>query len=239
MKNILIVSALPQEIEYVWDYLKEKSAWTRLDEDSFYNESKAIQIKMKVLGVGKVNAAFQTADAIHGFNPDLIINVGVAGGLADDMNRGSVAIGTEYVQVDMKTLLPENSPVIAPTPVRVLNKLISIAEKTGVNYRAGRIATGDFVLYERKKRRAIKKEFNPIAFDMETAAVAQVATAKGIDFVGIRSFSDMATKKTIHLLNLSKKQDESEEAFRAEVFKTPAKLAISYIENEYDDARTA
>ena len=239
MKNILIVSALPQEIEYVWDYLKEKSAWTRLDEDSFYNESKAIQIKVKVLGVGKVNAAFQTADAIHGFNPDLIINVGVAGGLADDMNRGSVAIGTEYVQVDMKTLLPENSPVIAPTPVRVLNKLISIAEKTGVNYRTGRIATGDFVLYERKKRRAIKKEFNPIAFDMETAAVAQVATAKGIDFVGIRSFSDMATKKTIHLLNLSKKQDESEEAFRSEVFKTPAKLAISYIENECDDARTA
>ena len=239
MKNILIVSALPQEIEYVWDYLKEKTAWIRLDEDSFYNESKAIQIKMKVLGVGKVNAAFQTADAIHGFNPDLIINVGVAGGLADDMNRGSVAIGTEYVQVDMKTLLPENSPVIAPTPVRVLNKLISIAEKTGVNYRAGRIATGDFVLYERKKRRAIKKEFNPIAFDMETAAVAQVATAKGIDFVGIRSFSDMATKKTIHLLNLTKKQDESEEAFRSEVFKTPAKLVISYIENEYDDARTA
>ena len=239
MKNILIVSALPQEIEYVWDYLKEKTAWIRLDEDSFYNESKAIQIKVKVLGVGKVNAAFQTADAIHGFNPDLIINVGVAGGLADDMNRGSVAIGTEYVQVDMKTLLPENSPVIAPTPVRVLNKLISIAEKTGVNYRAGRIATGDFVLYERKKRRAIKKEFNPIAFDMETAAVAQVATAKGIDFVGIRSFSDMATKKTIHLLNLTKKQDESEEAFRSEVFKTPAKLVISYIENEYDDARTA
>ncbi len=239
MKNILIVSALPQETEYIWEYLKEKNTWLRINEDSFYNETKAIQIKVKVLGVGKVNAAFQTADAIHGFNPDLIINIGVAGGLADDMKRGSVAIGTEYVQVDMKTLLPENSPVIAPTPVKVLNKLIRVAEETGVNYRAGRIATGDFVLYERKKRKAIKKEFNPIAFDMETAAVAQVATAKGIDFVGIRSFSDMATKKTIGLLNLAKKQDKAEEAFRIEVFKTPAKLAISYIENEYAESKTA
>ena len=66
---------------------------------------------------------------------------------------------------------------------------------------------------------------------METAAVAQVATAKGIDFVGIRSFSDMATKKTIHLLNLTKKQDESDEAFRSEVFKTPAKRKRNQFSN--------
>ena len=94
------------------------------------------------------------------------------------------------------------------------------------------VATGDFVLFERKKRRAIKKEFNPIAFDMETAAVAQVASAKKIDFVGIRSFSDMANKRTIGLLSKKDDVDSSERKLREDVFKLPAKLIIDYLEQE-------
>lgn len=232
MKNVLIVSALPQETEYIDEYLKDKTEWTKIKDGYFFNIVRDIHLYVKVLGVGKVNAAFQTADAIRNTNPDLIVNVGVAGGLADDLKRGSVAIGTDYVQVDMKTLLPENSPVIAPTPTHILDGILDVAKANNISYRAGRIATGDFVLYERKKRRAIKKEFNPIAFDMETAAVAQVATAKRIDFVGIRSFSDMANRKTVGLL--SKKDDlkESEKVLREEVFKLPAKLVIDYLETK-------
>ena len=148
-----IISAMDIEMKTLVHLLKDKKKKVHAGLDYYTGKLDGVDVVICRCGVGKVNAAFQTADAIHGFNPDLIINVGVAGGLADDMKRGSVAIGTEYVQVDMKTLLPENSPVIAPTPVKVLNKLIRVAEKTGVNYRAGRIATGDFVLYERKKRK--------------------------------------------------------------------------------------
>ena len=65
---------------------------------------------------------------------------------------------------------------------------------------------------------------------METAAVAQVATAKKIDFVGIRSFSDMANKKTIGLLSKKDQVNESEKKLREVVFKIPAKLIIDYLE---------
>lgn len=230
MKNVLVVSALPQETEYIEEYLKDKNDWIKQKDGDFVNMIKDIHLYVKVLGVGKVNAAFQTADAIRDTNPDLIVNVGVAGGLADDLKRGSVAIGTDYVQVDMKTLLPENSPVIDSTPEHILDGILEVAKANNISYRAGRIATGDFVLYERKKRKAIKKEFNPIAFDMETAAVAQVATAKKIDFVGIRSFSDMANKKTIGLLSKKDQVNESEKKLREVVFKIPAKLIIDYLE---------
>ena len=67
---------------------------------------------------------------------------------------------------------------------------------------------------------------------METAAVAQVATAKGINFVGIRSFSDMANRKTVGLLTKKRNIDESEKKIREEVFKLPAKLIIDYLEQE-------
>lgn len=232
MKNVLVVSALPQETDYIDEYLKDKPQWQKQNEREFINADKDIHLHVRVLGVGKVNAAFQTADAINDVQPELIVNVGVAGGLADDLDRGAVAIGTDYVQVDMKTLLPENSPVIDSTPKNILDGILEVARANNITYRAGRIATGDFVLYERRKRRAIKKEFNPIAFDMETAAVAQVATAKKIDFVGIRSFSDMANKKTIGLLSKKENVKASERKLKETVLRTPAKLIIDYLDND-------
>ncbi len=232
MKNVLVVSALPQETDYIDEYLKNKPQWQKQNEGEFINADKDIHLHVRVLGDGKVNAAFQTADAINDVQPELIVNVGVAGGLADDLDRGAVAIGTDYVQVDMKTLLPENSPVIESTPDYILEGILEVAKANNITCRAGRIATGDFVLYERRKRRAIKKEFNPIAFDMETAAVAQVATAKKIDFVGIRSFSDMANKKTIGLLSKKENVKASEKSLRETILRTPAKLIIDYLEND-------
>lgn len=232
MKNVLVVSALPQETDYIDEYLKDKPQWQKQNEGEFINADKDIHLHVRVLGVGKVNAAFQTADAINDVQPELIVNVGVAGGLADDLDRGAVAIGTDYVQVDMKTLLPENSPVIDSTPKNILDGILEVARANNITYRAGRIATGDFVLYEKRKRKAIKKEFNPIAFDMETAAVAQVATAKKIDFVGIRSFSDMANKKTIGLLSKKENVKASERKLKETVLRTPAKLIIDYLDND-------
>lgn len=230
MKNVLIVSALHQETAYIADYIKDRKDWEEIGENNYINAIKDVEIRVKVLGVGKVNAAFQTADAINDFKPDLIVNIGVAGGLADDLDRGAVAIGTDYVQVDLKTFLPENAPVIEPTKTEIVEEISSIAERNGFDYRVGRIATGDFVLYEGRKRRAIKRKYNPVAFDMETAAVAQVASAKGIDFVGIRSFSDMANRKTIGLLSKKHEPSEEEKKLREKVFRIPAQLVIDYLE---------
>ena len=67
---------------------------------------------------------------------------------------------------------------------------------------------------------------------METAAVAQVATAKKIEFVGIRSFSDMANKKTIGLLSKKENVKASEKSLRETILRTPAKLIIDYLEND-------
>lgn len=230
MSNVLVVSALPEETSYIADYVRDKSEWEQVDENYFRNDRTDVNLSVKVLGVGKVNAAFQTADAIHESNPDLIVNIGVAGGLADDLDRGSVAIGTDYVQVDLHTLLPENEPRIGPTRKEIIDGLLQVADRSGIRSRAGRIATGDFVLYEEDKREAIKAEFDPIAFDMESAAIAQVATAKGIDFVSIRSFSDMANTDTIAQLSDRKELDEEEKLLRTKVFRLPAKLIVDYLD---------
>ena len=229
-KKVLVVSALHQENEFAEKYISAKNNWRKIEDNWFVNEANQIELYIKTLGVGKVNAAINTTDAINQVNPDLVVNVGVAGGLDDSLKVGAVVIGTDYVQTDLKVLLPENATAIKETPEYLSNAIGKIAEAKGISYKKGRIATGDFVLYEGRKRRRIKKEFSPLAFDMETAAVAQVATVKNIDFVGIRSFSDMANRKTIRNITSSKKKGLSEEK-RASVFNSPIELIIDYIES--------
>ena len=157
MKSVLIVSALPQETEYISDYVNEQENWKQLDENNYINADRTLSIHVRVLGVGKVNAAFQTADAINEVKPDLIVNIGVAGGLADDLDVGSLAIGTDYVQVDLKTLLPENAPVIAPSAKELVDSLLRVARQSGISCKAGKIATGDFVLYEEDKNKPLRR----------------------------------------------------------------------------------
>ena len=230
MKKVLIVSALYQEIEYAESYMAKKAEWRKIEDNWFINDKNKIELFIKVLGVGKVNAAIHTTDAINDVKPDLIINVGVAGGLDDNLDVGAVVIGTDYVQVDMKTLIPENAPQINDSPYRLVNAIEQVARRKGFPYKTGRIATGDFVLYERRKRRKIKKQFTPLAFDMETAAVAQVATAKNIDFVGIRSFSDMANRRTIGRLSGIKKNNSISEEEKVRIFSRPIELVVDYID---------
>lgn len=192
MYKVAIISAMEVELSYVEEFLQNREGWIKVNGNQYINEENELQIFTKVLGVGKVNAAYQTAEVIAAYHPDLIINVGYAGGLIKKAKTGDVAIGTEYVQVDFIPYLDINRPVIADSPVRIVAILKETAEVLQIHAVSGKIATGDFFLHDTKKKEEIIEEHHPIAFDMESAAIAQVATAKKTDFVSIRTFSDLA-----------------------------------------------
>ncbi|MBR1390828.1 MAG: 5'-methylthioadenosine/S-adenosylhomocysteine nucleosidase [Lachnospiraceae bacterium] len=202
-KIFAIVGAMEQEVEYVSEYLKSLSGWMTFDreekdkEQVFIHYGQRIQLVTKVLGVGKVNAAFRTADLIHDYSPDLIINVGYAGGLADRAVKGDVAIGTTYVQADFLPLLEANRPVIAGSPQDVVSTVEHIARSENIRTQTGTIATGDFFLNDSGKKAQIKTEFGAVAFDMESAAIAQVATEKNVAFISIRTISDFADEHAL------------------------------------------
>lgn len=192
MKRIAIVSAMEIEIYYVHEYLKGREDWKKVNEDTYENKVKQLIVTAQVMGVGKVNAAYKTTEIIFQFQPSLIVNVGYAGAVIDNAKRGDVAIGNDYVQVDFTPFLSENKTLINQSPKKVIEQLETVAERLGFTYFTGKIATGDFFLNSSKKKNEIRNEFNPIAFDMESAAVAQVATLKKVDFVALRTFSDLA-----------------------------------------------
>lgn len=192
MKRVAIVSAMEIEIYYIHEYLDKRENWEKVSEDTYENKKKQLIVTAQIMGVGKVNAAYKTTEIIYQFQPDLIVNVGYAGGLINNAKKGDVAIGNDYVQVDFIPFFPENKFIINRSPKEVTDHLEIVAKKLGFPYFTGKIATGDFFLQSTATKNKIRNEFNTIAFDMESAAVAQVATKKEIDFVALRTFSDLA-----------------------------------------------
>jgi adenosylhomocysteine nucleosidase len=191
-KRIAIISAMEVELSYVDEFLFQRNGWEKTTEHTYINEEKHLQLVTKVLGVGKVNAAYQTADLVNAYSPNLIINVGYAGGLVQNAKTGDVAIGTDYVQVDFIPYQDINRPYIADSPKNFVEHLEATAKNLNIHAVSGRIATGDYFLHDTKQKEQIIEAYHPIAFDMESAAIAQVATAKHTDFVSIRTFSDLA-----------------------------------------------
>jgi adenosylhomocysteine nucleosidase len=191
-KRIAIISAMEIELSFVKDFYEAREGWKKKSDSIYENEALDMEVHTKVLGIGKVNAAYQTADIITLYHPDLVINVGYAGGLVTNAKTGDVAIGTDYVQVDLIPYLDIVVPSkIQDSPKKLVELLEKTAEELSIHTVSGRIATGDFFLHDSEQKAQIIKEFHPVAFDMESAAIAQVCTQKETDFVSLRTFSDL------------------------------------------------
>lgn len=226
IKKAAIVSAMEIELEYVDEFLKERQGWKKTEENVYEYEQGKLQVITRIMGVGKVNAAYQTADVIHAYHPDLIINVGYAGGLIKEAPKGDVAIGREYVQVDFIPFLDENRPEVAESPGEFIRQLEQEARELEIPTFTGKIATGDFFLHDSKQRKEIIEEFSPIAFDMESAAVGQVTTAKNTPFIALRTFSDLADENAVEAIEANREENTR----RIPIEQRPIVLALTTLE---------
>ena len=151
-------------------------------------------------GVGKVNSAMNTQYIIDKFMPDIIINTGVAGGLALDLKVGDVVVATSLVQHDFdasafgyaKGYICNGIEPDKPTLFHSNKALIETLERAIPDLHKGIIATGDTFVASKEKKQEIIELFGASAVEMEGASVAQVASANNIPFIVIRAISDLA-----------------------------------------------
>ena len=133
--------------------------------------------QIEYIGVGKVNAVFNTLKAIEKYSPKKIINFGTAGSLDAKIN-GLVEV-SKFFQRDM-----DASPLgfdVGQTPFEE-NIEISFGRQ-GVT-----CGTGDkFVTFAPKLKTDI--------VDMEAFAIAKVCKLKNIDFRCFKFISDNANKE--------------------------------------------
>ncbi len=178
-------------------------------------------------GVGKVNAAISTRMMIDMYDPDCVINSGVAGALSPQVSVGDVVVATSAVQHDYDTTgLGEPKAMITVSGENIINfpmdeelseRLAQAAAKLpDTRVFRGVVATGDEFVHSTERRLAIGEEFSALACEMEGGAIAQVCYRADKPVCILRSISDdltnntsmsfdefkvMAAKKTVEVLS--------------------------------------
>ncbi len=172
-------------------------------------------------GVGKVNAAAATSALLLLSKPSALVTLGSAGAIAERLEVGDVVVSSRVIQHDVGTYrsgefrpsgIPtydadgiaapvdylEGDTVLVREAIRVsLDLDLRSANGKKARVIAGTVATGDSVLASTEKQYWLRATFGAAVVDMESAAVAQVASAHGVPWVAVRAVSD-AADDTLH-----------------------------------------
>lgn len=190
------VSELKQKLENLEEI---KHGNLQINLGTFYGH-KIVLVKS---GIGKVNAALCTQYIIDKFNPDYIINTGIAGGIAENLKVGEIVVGEKLVQYDFDvtafgyakgylcTGIESDKPTYFNSDEGLMAKLERISDEK-VKIHKGIIASGDSFISDLERKKEIHNLFNATAVEMEGCAIAQTSNANNIPFVVIRAISDLA-----------------------------------------------
>ena len=199
-----IIFAMEEELS---SFLKDKEIIEKKEiyELKFYKlniNSKDIIIVES--GVGKVNSARTTQILIDYFKPSIVLNVGVAGGVDNNIKILDIIIGEKLVQYDFditefnhnKGYIPKIGDYIE-SDNKLIDKIYNLGKELNINIHKGTIATGDRFITDINVRLDINKEFNALCNEMEGASIAQVCNLCNIPFLVIRSISDSIEHNTV------------------------------------------
>ena len=152
-------------------------------------------------GEGKVNAAMTAQTMILKYNPDFIVNSGVAGGLHTGMKVMDIAIADSVCEHDFDIsplgYKPGFVPQVEAVEMKCDEKLNGIMEKCAKkicqsNIYKGIIASGDQFIASDAQRNKIKNIFGAIAAEMEGASIGHICTLNNTKFTVLRVISDNA-----------------------------------------------
>ena len=138
------------------------------------------------------------------FHPRCAIAFGLAGATASDVPPGQLIVASGALQHDMdarpltdaKGTIPSLGIAVLPSDPTWSEKLRKATKSVVENpqiVRLGLVLTGDQIITSREVRDGLARDFPEGAcFDMETAAIAQVALQHGIPWAALRMTSDAA-----------------------------------------------
>ncbi|MDO8434209.1 MAG: tetratricopeptide repeat protein [Candidatus Binatus sp.] len=225
--DFLIITALEEETQALLMRLRPVSKLPPEEDDvrvyysaeirtTFSDRSKGTYslIIVPLLGMGRIDAATATTDAIRKWKPRYVLLVGIAGGvLKNGVHLGDLIVADQIVDYELQKL-KESGPEIRPKTHNVDPRLFGAARNLGGSRwqrtatrrpssgapkrRMGPIASGDKVLAdEAEVLRLCELIPKLVAIEMEAAGVAtaafQAASPPGV--LVIRAISDLADSR--------------------------------------------
>lgn len=199
MRKIGIIVAMDKEMALLLKTMHQYKEIVIMNQSFYRGAFEEKEVIFTTAGIGKVNAGVTTALMIEHFQPELIINSGIAGGFLKTLKPLDMVAATKivYSDVDMTSdiigNLPygqmEGSPAYFQPAFHLLKSDI---------HHFGTIISGDQFVDDIEKVNHLVKKYFPkydvVAVDMESASIAQVCTKYNVPFLVIRSISDSIGK---------------------------------------------
>lgn len=195
-----IIGAMALETESIICKLKNKETETVSGVTFAKGDWDGHEVVVATSGVGKVFAALCAEAMILRYQPDCIINTGVAGALAPELHLLNVVIGEDVVQHDMDTspigdpvgLISGINKIELPADARLNAAFEKAAADLEIPTLRGRVASGDQFIADDAKRTYIRDTFGAACCEMEGAAIGQVCYVNETPFAVLRAISDGA-----------------------------------------------
>lgn len=145
-------------------------------------------------GIGKVHAALATQRAIELYHPQLLVNVGVSGGLYAGAQVGDLCLSTAYRYHDVWCGEGNERGQVQGLPAQFsadVTAVETMAKQLRIPLHQGLLLCGDTFIPDAEHLRAFAQQYpDLVAVDMESAAIAQTAYLYQTPLVSIRIVSD-------------------------------------------------
>jgi 5'-methylthioadenosine/S-adenosylhomocysteine nucleosidase len=201
--------AVPREILPLYDVLKQESEERYGASILRSGTAGGRPVALAEVPTGPVNAALGAQALVTRHRVTALLSFGSAGALAGGLSTGDLVIAQRAIAHDAGTFLGgrfEPSGIVArggqgrigwrrsfEADPGLVAQALDAAQRLGVQARAGTVVTGNQVIFSTARRRWLRRTFDALAVEMETAAVAQVAVAHKLPWVAVRAISDAAS----------------------------------------------
>ena len=158
-------------------------------------------------GIGLVAAASALATVLTRLAPAVVLSAGTTGGLGREVEVGDVCVSTTLAYTDADATAfgyahgqTPGQPAVFEADAAVLARVeevgpaalrASTASSGGARIRAGQMLAGNSFVTAANVGRARELFPGAVSTDMESTALAQVATSAGIPFASVRGVSDL------------------------------------------------
>jgi adenosylhomocysteine nucleosidase len=165
-------------------------------------------VAMAEVLLGPVNAALGAQALITRCRVACLISFGSAGALDNELQVGALVIVQRAIAHDAGIFLGHRfqpSGIMGrdrhgrtglrrafEADANLVAMGQSAARKLGDPVHTGTVVTGNQAIFSTARKRWLRQTFGALAVEMETAAVAQAATAHGLPWVAVRAISDTA-----------------------------------------------
>ncbi len=199
--KIVIMSAMTEEIAPTIEHFTAQEIDVLNSQKVFKYQGKNEFLFLNS-GIGKINAAITTTLVIEKYQPDVIISIGTAGGVAKGMKVSDFVVADKmaFWDVDVTAFnyelgqLPGMPKYIE---VKGYQGLLKVVEKIDAIVHIGTIVTGDSFVCTDDKRNFITENFENVhAIEMESTSILMTAQKLETKCLALRTISDMANEKS-------------------------------------------